>query len=86
MNVPDGIRVRIATPDAASAFLLERRLLPRHPSTLVHGDAWSVELCAHATEELPEIEAAVARWLRESSVEATTIDYDGGLRQVEVRA
>ena len=86
MKVPDGIRVRIAAPDAPSAFLLERQLLPRHPSTLVHGDDWWVELRCHATEELPEIEAAVARWLRESSAEATTIEYDGGLRRVRVEA
>ena len=80
MIVEHGIPVRIHAPDAASAFLLERRLVHLQPFAVAHGDEWSVELRCHDTEQLPDLTAVVRSWLRESNAEATTIEYDGGLR------
>jgi hypothetical protein len=84
MIVEEGIRVRVVAPDAPSAFLLARRLVGLHPSTLVGPDGWAVELVLHESDDEPTIERAVRGWLRESALAATTIEYDGGLRRVPV--
>ena len=84
MDVHHALRLHIEAPDPAAAFLLERRLVHLHPSAVAHGEAWAVELSC-AAEELDEVEAVVKHWLRESGAPETTIEIDGGTRELTVR-
>jgi hypothetical protein len=70
------VKVEVAAPDAATAFMLERRLSHLAPTVVGQGSEWSVELDADS-DRLEEIEAAVRRWLWEEALtEATVVTGD----------
>jgi hypothetical protein len=66
------LKVAVAAPDAATAFMLERRLAHLAPTVVGRGDEWTVELEADESR-LDEIEAAVRRWLWEEALPETTL-------------
>jgi hypothetical protein len=66
------LKVAVAAPDAATAFMLEHRLANLAPAVVGCGDEWTVELEADESR-LDEIEAAVRRWLWEEALPETTL-------------
>jgi hypothetical protein len=72
--------IRIAAPDASTAFALEKRLAHLHPAAVGRGSDWCVEL-----EDLGdrlEITAAVEHWLREIGADSTEMQVDGGVMRL----
>lgn len=74
--IEETTRIRIDAPSGDAALLLEKRLRHLHPATVGRGDEWSVHI-ADAADELDEIEAAVAHWLRDVGAASTEIRVDG---------
>jgi hypothetical protein len=77
-------RIAISAPDAASAFLLEKRLSHLHPTSIGRREGWIVEL-EDDGDRLDEVIAAVEHWLREVELAETVIDVGGATRTVECR-
>lgn len=69
-------RVRIAAPDARTAFALERRLTRFRPVAIGYGVKWHIEL-EEWDDQLGEITAAVEHWLRDTGVNSTEMYVDG---------
>jgi hypothetical protein len=78
----DSTRIEIATPDAAAAFALERRLAHFAPVTVGTAAGWSVEF-ADREDRSDQIEAIVREWLRAEHLEATTVRTGGHTRTVD---
>ncbi len=74
-------RIRIAAPDARTAFALERRLTHLRPVAVGRGLNWYVEL-EDLDDRLDEITAAVEHWLREIGVGSTEMHVDGAVLTV----
>lgn len=71
-------RIRIAAPDASTAFALEKRLAHLHPAAVGRGSDWCVEL-EDLDDRLDEITATVEHWLREIGAGSTEMHVDGGV-------
>ena len=76
-------RIRIETPDASSAFVLERRLAPFHAFVLGLGPRWGVELDDYE-EQREEITASVSHWLRDRGLHSAPMYVDNVLTTVAV--
>jgi hypothetical protein len=61
------LSIRIAAPDAAAAFELERRLSPIHLARVVLDTEWAVEI-DHAEGSVEDITEIVREWLREREI------------------
>lgn len=71
--------LRIDAPDALSAFMLAQRLARFSPEIHPLGDACEVRLALPGTRPcpIPEVLAAVRRWLADEGLEATRVQIDG---------
>jgi len=76
-------RIRIAAPDASTAFALEKRLAHLHPAAVGRGPDWCVEL-EDEDDRLDEITATVEHWLREIGAGSTEMHVDGVAVMVSV--
>jgi hypothetical protein len=76
--------IRIETPSAAAAFLLEDRLRLLHPIALLDAGRWWVEV-THPTAGVDEVVANVRDWLDEIDSLSTTVWLDTTRRTVSAR-
>lgn len=68
--------IRVAAPDATSAFALEQRLAHLHPSAVGRGTDWCVEF-EDFDDRIEEIEAGIHHWLREIGLRSTVLTVNG---------
>ena len=76
-------RIRVETPDARTAFVLERRLAPFHAFAVGRGPAWGVELDDY-DDQFDEVAAAVCHWLRDTDQSSAVIRVDGVLTTISI--
>jgi hypothetical protein len=76
------VRIGIMAPDAATAFVLEKRLSHLRPTSIGRHEGWVVEL-DDDQDRYDEIVAAVRHWLREIGLAATEVHVDGRVERVE---
>jgi hypothetical protein len=83
-TLPDLLRISVATPDATTAFDLEKRLAHLHPTAIERNGTWEVELEADEPR-VDEVDAVVRNWLTDEGLRATTVSIDGRHHRVHAR-